>query len=181
MIDESDLALELIEDLFFADVEPLVGGRVGRGPGCYLLLYRGRLKLYAPIAGRWPIYAGSTGSLADRMGRHRVNLRSVHDLAAHDFDVIALPTPSLHLAAYLESVAIESFRPVWNHRLLRGFGSQPQGRARSHQRRSAWSVLHPGRPCGTGAALRSRKQLKAIATDHLTHTAPPIGVSPFSI
>lgn len=181
MINERALELELTEQLFFADVEPLIDCRVARGPGCYLLLYRGTLALYAPIAGRWPIYAGSADSLAARMGRHRRNMRSVENLAAYEFDVVALPTVSVRLATYLESLAIRSLRPVWNNQTLSGFGSQPQGQFRTNQRRSAWSVLHPGRPCGTGVPLRSRAQLETIATDHMTSTTPPIGVNPFSI
>jgi hypothetical protein len=182
MIDEDAATRELIEALFFSTVEPLATCHASRGAGCYLLLYRGELDLYAPIAGCWPVYAGATTtSLAGRLSEHRRNLADVDDLSDEDFDVVTFPTVSLHLAGYLEALATASFRPVWNHRLLSGFGSRFQGRARTHQHRAAWTVLHPGRRCSTGAALHSRDELVAITNEHLARTAPPRGVEPFGI
>ena len=44
-----------------------------------------------------------------------------------------------------ESLLIEMFLPLWN-RKIDGFGNHDPGKGRYEQQKSAWDVLHPGRP-----------------------------------
>ncbi len=179
MINERSVSLKLIDEILFAPIHPLTAPHPVRGPGTYLLIYTGRLALYDPIAGRWPIYVGSSVSLSKRLSEHRRNLASVHDLDAQDFYVSSIATKSRYLAAYLEALGRAAFKPVWNELQVAGFGSRFQGRARAQQRLAAWSVLHPGRRCSGGNPLHTHSELTAIVTSHLADHAPPAGIWPF--
>lgn len=138
-----------------------------RGPGAYLLLYCGSLKIYASVAyrgnggsivqeGGFPIYVGSAASLRERRQRHQRNLRGLVDMSEADLRIVAVPTPSKAGAVYLEQLFIDAFLPVWNEPWLAGFGSKRQGKTRERgQRVSPWNVLHPGRHIDERAPLPS--------------------------
>ena len=40
---------------------------------------------------------------------------------------------------------ISRFEPLWN-KLVDGFGNHDPGKGRYQQKKSAWDLLHPGRP-----------------------------------
>lgn len=181
MIDETAVRDELLDMVHRTTPEPLTTINPTGDPGTYLLVYAGALALYRPIARHWPIYVGSAISLSERMGRHRRNLADVEDLDIGDFAVVTIPTCSHHLGVYLEALATTEFRPVWNQPFLSGFGSRFQGRARAHQRRAAWSVLHPGRRCSSGTPLYSRVELAELARQHIALTAPPLTSTLFTV
>jgi hypothetical protein len=181
MIDEATLSQELSQMIASTEPTPLASAGPPSRPGVYLLLYTGDLALYARITRRWPIYAGSAESLSGRMCDHRASLRGVKDLSVEDFAVATIAAGSPALAKYLEALAMDLFHPVWNEPRLAGFGSHFQGSARAGQRRPAWSVVHPGRRCGSGAPLRTRRELIKIAKEHLAATVPADGSAPFAI
>ena len=60
-----------------------------------------------------------------------------------------------------ENMLIETFKPVWNV-LIDGFGNNDPGAGRHNQRRSAWDMLHPGRPWAERLQPhpRSREQIE---------------------
>ena len=116
-----------------------------RAPGAYLLVYRGEHDLYSPVRDRWPVYAGSTVDLGDRLARHVRSLRDT-DLDPADFVMLPLATRSSVVAIAVEAVLISRLQPVWNLRLASGFGSRPQGATRvAGQHPSGFDRLHPGR------------------------------------
>jgi hypothetical protein len=180
MIDELKLSVQILETAFFTSPEPLACADPPRQPGMYLFIYGGELEMYSSIRGRWPIYVGNAVNLAERLQRHRSNLVDVADLSVDDFAVVTSPLGSHGLAYYAEWLAANKlFKPVWNQAPLAGFGSKFQGNPRSAQQRCPWSVLHPGRRCGTGPSKRSQEDLVAIVLAHLAVTAPTDGVCPF--
>lgn len=101
------------------------------------------------------------------------------EFATSEFHLAFLATSSCHLATYLEGHACDLLKPVWNQPKLAGFGSRFQGAARANQRGATWSVFHPGRRCGNGSPLHSRKELREIIAEHLTTTAPQLGIALF--
>lgn len=87
----------------------------------------------------------STGrALRDRLGQHAENIRHAQNLDIAHFYYRSLVVDDVWIPLG-ENMLIEDFKPVWNV-LIDGFGNKTPGALRITQKRSAWDVLHPGRP-----------------------------------
>lgn len=140
--------------------------------GAYALFYTGPFDLYEALVRansgvnrlEFPIYVGKAVPVGDRTGipargrsnenslyrrlrEHLRSIRQVHNLNEGDFYFKVIPT-SLHSAAWVESVLISYFRPIWNTHIS-GFGIHDPGGGRYRQKRSVWDQIHPGRPWAT--------------------------------
>jgi Eco29kI restriction endonuclease len=139
------------------------------GAGIYALYYIGEYELYKPIAERnkdeiiCPIYVGKavppgsrtgfdvsedeTEDLLGRLGEHKKSLMQAGNLNPNDFRcrfMIMLGNEA-DLIVPVEMAVIRKFKPLWNAKLLHGFGNHDPGAGRYKQRRSRWDILHEGR------------------------------------
>ena len=139
------------------------------GAGIYALYYTGDFGPYLPIAVRnrqgkfeAPIYVGKAVPKGARKGadiddsdagfvlynRLREHLDSTSQalstLRVIDFFCRYLVTEDIWIPLG-ESLLITAFSPVWNL-IIDGFGIHDPGSGRYRQKRSAWDVIHPGRP-----------------------------------
>ena len=79
-----------------------------------------------------------------RLIEHAESVEQAENLAAEDFYCRYLAVDDIWIPL-AESLLIEMLSPVWNV-LIDGFGNHDPGKGRYNQQRSAWDVLHPGRP-----------------------------------
>ncbi len=136
------------------------------GAGVYGLYYFGDYEPYAPVATAnklscsQPIYVGKavlpgnrTGlraervSLLSRLRQHSRSIQVTHNLKVEDFKCrfIFLDGIEHDLIATVETGLIRAYRPLWNSRIVDGFGNHDVGSGRYEQQPSAWDTLHPGR------------------------------------
>lgn len=139
------------------------------GAGIYALYYFGNFELYQRIATRnkdnprFPIYVGKavppgsrtgmsvsndeSADLFRRLREHTSSLAHAANLDAGDFRCrfMILGEIERDLIAPVESAIIRKYRPLWNAKVLHGFGNHDPGSGRYNQRRSRWDILHPGR------------------------------------
>lgn len=121
--------------------------KVPNGEGVYLLLYLGKLPTYRAISdGTRPIYVGETSDFQVRFAQHAESLSQGKGLRPRDFRAVFCPQPNEGVRKLTETTLQKLFRPVWNERRFRGFGSRNQGAGRvSVQPASKWDLAHPGR------------------------------------
>lgn len=137
--------------------------------GVYAIYYQGQFDLYRPIAVAnlstadrdVPIYVGKAvpagarkgglgleavpgTSLHDRLCKHAESIRQANNLALADFFCRFLAVDDIWIPLG-ESLLIEMFSPLWNV-VVEGFGNHDPGKGRHQGKRSAWDVIHPGRP-----------------------------------
>lgn len=138
------------------------------GAGIYAIYYAGKYPAYRKIAekninNQWgvPIYVGkavppgarkgaygldqSPGDvLYRRLREHSESIQQTNNLSITDFGCRYLIVDDIWIPLG-ESLLISMFSPLWN-KLLDGFGNHDPGAGRYNQQRSAWDVIHPGRP-----------------------------------
>lgn len=71
-----------------------------------------------------------------------------------------------------ESLLIDTFSSVWN-KVIDGFGNHDPGSGRHSQQRSAWDVLHPGRPWANNLKpnRKSESQILGELSDFLARSS----------
>jgi hypothetical protein len=150
-------------------VHPLPSPNNFAGAGIYALYYSGDFELYKRIVRRnedgahAPIYVGKavppgsrtgmnvsadeSADLFRRLREHTSSLTQATNLNVSDFRCrfIILGLVERDLIAPVESAIIRKYRPLWNAKVLHGFGNHDPGSGRYNQRRSRWDILHPGR------------------------------------
>lgn len=137
--------------------------------GVYAIYYQGSFEPYQPIATRnlandgkdAPIYIGKAvpagarkggfgldsapGTvLFNRLAEHAESIQLADNLNIDDFFCRYLAVDDIWIPLG-ENLLIEMFSPLWN-RIIEGFGNHDPGSGRHQGKRSAWDVLHPGRP-----------------------------------
>jgi hypothetical protein len=166
-LDKGRLAESVVRAMLEREPRPLPPPEF-LGAGIYALYYCGDFAPYAPIAernrdGRFeqPIYVGrsktpgarrggvgallpETSALHSRLKEHSVSISRAINLRLEDFACRYLVVDDIWIPL-AESLLIQEGKPLWNV-LVDGFGNHPPGTGRTGQRRSAWDVLHPGRP-----------------------------------
>ncbi len=166
-LDKLNLGISVRDALLKRPVVTLPAGRF-KGAGIYALYYLGDFEPYARLAKAnksgnctMPIYVGEAvppGSrkggygldaepgdvLYRRLKEHAKSIKQTDNLKIEDFRCRYLVVDDIWIPLG-ESLLIETFNPLWN-RLLDGFGNHDPGRGRYNQMRSAWDVVHPGRP-----------------------------------
>lgn len=142
--------------------EPFVGA------GIYAIYYTGDFPLYAEVAKKnagnrfgWPLYVGKavpSGArkggfglgvdpgqvLYKRLAEHAASIEHARNLNSDDFWCRFLVVDDIWIPL-AESLLIQMYKPVWNQK-IDGFGNHDPGKGRYQQKKSAWDVLHPGRP-----------------------------------
>ena len=166
-LDKHNLGIAVRDALLKKPVVSLPPERF-RGAGVYALYYLDGFKPYDRLAqenrsGNWslPIYVGEAVPPGSRKGGHGLgadpgevlwrrlkeharSIEQAENLRIEDFRCRYLVVDDIWIPLG-ESLLIETFNPLWN-RLLDGFGNHDPGKRRYNQIRSAWDVLHPGRP-----------------------------------
>lgn len=135
------------------------------GSGVYGLYYVGRDALYAKISDLScvrPIYVGKavpTGwraartretdapNLYTRLREHARSIEQAVNLTVEEFRCrfAILAGAEADLLVPVEAELIRRYHPLWNT-TVDGFGNHDPGSGRYDQAKSAWDVLHPGRP-----------------------------------
>ena len=138
------------------------------GAGIYAIYYLGSFSLYAELVEKnrgeqylWPIYVGKAvpagarkggfGLGADpgqvlykRLAEHAASIEQAHNIDLADFRCRFLVVDDIWIPL-AESLLIEMYSPLWN-RKIDGFGNHDPGKGRYNQQKSAWDLIHPGRP-----------------------------------
>lgn len=167
-LDKKNLGVGVADALLARNVEPLRPSASFIAAGIYAIYYVGDFPAYRPIReanrnGRFkmPIYVGKAVPVGARKGgyglgsspgtvlyrrliEHAVSVEQAENLAAEDFYCRYLAVDDIWIPL-AESLLIEMLSPVWNV-LIDGFGNHDPGKGRYNQQRSAWDVLHRGRP-----------------------------------
>lgn len=170
-LDKRSLAESVVRALLKRDCCPLPPPTRFPGAGIYAIYYFGDFPSYSPIARRnrdgkceWPIYVGkavpqgarkgrfsldaSSGDvLFNRLKEHAQSIEQAENLDLRDFSCRYLVVDEIWIPL-AEQLLIEEFSPVWNT-VIDGFGNHDPGSGRYNQKRSAWDILHPGRPWAT--------------------------------
>lgn len=135
------------------------------GSGVYGLYYTGSGALYARISDLGctrPIYVGKavptgwraartsaddTPNLYTRLREHTRSIEQAVDLEVEEFRCrfVILAGGEADLLVPVEAELIRRYHPLWNT-TVDGFGNHDPGSGRYDQAKSAWDVLHPGRP-----------------------------------
>lgn len=167
-LDKKNLGISVADALLERSPDPLAHDELFIGAGIYAIYYVGANPAYARIAeqnkdGRFtaPIYVGKavpagarkggallgaseTKALFNRLREHAESISQVKSLSLADFFCRHLIVDDIWIPLG-ESLLIEMFEPVWN-KVIDGFGNHDPGKGRTKQQRSAWDVIHPGRP-----------------------------------
>jgi hypothetical protein len=138
------------------------------GAGIYAIYYCGAFPAYRRLTEvntrqelEWPIYVGKAVSAGARKGNfgldtsagsvlfrrlhdHSRSIEQAENLNLADFQCRYLVVEDIWIPL-AESLLIARFSPLWNQ-IIDGFGNHDPGKRRSNQNRSAWDVMHPGRP-----------------------------------
>ena len=138
------------------------------GAGIHAIYYFGTFPSYLPIQKAnpkgqlgWPIYVGKAvpkgarkgnvgldipvgNVLYGRLRKHAQSIEQAENLRLEDFACQFLVVDDIWIPL-AESLLIGRFSPLWNQ-IIDGFGNHDPGQRRASQNRSAWDVLHPGRP-----------------------------------
>ncbi len=163
------------------------------GSGVYSLYYTGDYPLYAALAAAnrhavdRPIYVGKavppgwrtarakdseTPDIMRRLQEHTRSIQQTENLRIEDFQCRFMILSGLEgdLIVPIEAGLIRRFKPIWNS-VVDGFGNHDPGSGRYDQAKSAWDVLHPGRPWAAKLKGRAPDQqaviesVKAALTD----------------
>jgi len=177
-LDKLNLGIAVRDALLKRPVEPLPPKRF-KGAGVYALYYLDGFEPYKILAkvnqeNNWalPIYVGEAvppGSrkggyglgadpgdvLYKRLREHAKSIDQTENLNTEDFRCRYLVVDDIWIPLG-ESLLIETFNPLWN-RLLDGFGNHDPGKGRYNQARSAWDVVHPGRPWADRCAENTKR------------------------
>ena len=177
-----NIANSMAVALLAQDPQPLPPEGDVMGAGVYLLYYMGPFELYAPVSNPAclvPVYVGKAVSGGRRTGgegikaapkaslkaRLRKHAQSVGD--AENLDVVDFRCRYLVLediwVGLAEDHLIRLYTPLWNSKLLAGFGINAPGKGRMNQKRSLWDTLHPGR--GYARDLPEGRPVAGIAAD----------------
>jgi len=148
------------------------------GAGVYALYYVGNFSAYSKMVKRnkneqWaaPIYIGKAVPSGARKGgyglgedpgdvlyrrlrEHAESIQQTENLDVEDFRCRYLVVDDIWIPLG-EALLISMFAPLWN-RILDGFGNHDPGAGRYNQQRSAWDVVHPGRPWAAKLKPNSR-------------------------
>ena len=167
-LEKQHLGESLVRALLARPCRPLPPGASFPGAGVYVLYYHGDFGPYGPVSRAnqrdkcsAPIYVGHARlsgarkgieadpelgqeSLFGRLSEHAESISAVKNLALEHFTCRYLVVDELWVTL-AERLLIESYQPLWN-RVIDGFGIHTPGKGRKKQKRSAWDVLHPGRP-----------------------------------
>lgn len=169
-LDKKNLAVSVAKELLSQPIRPLPPDPF-IGAGVYAIYYHG-LRMpyepYTPVATgvldeqEWiPIYVGKAvpagarvggfgldtppgNVLFNRLREHADSIRLAVNLELEDFSCRYLIVDDIWIPL-AESILIQRFQPLWNTTLA-GFGNHDPGGGRYLQQRSAWDVLHSGRP-----------------------------------
>ena len=138
------------------------------GAGIYAIYYLGSFSLYAELVEKnrgeqylCPIYVGKAvpagarkggfGLGADpgqvlykRLAEHAASIEQAHNIDLADFRCRFLVVDDIWIPL-AESLLIEMYSPLWN-RKIDGFGNHDPGKGRYNQQKSAWDLIHTGRP-----------------------------------
>ncbi|MBN1344367.1 MAG: Eco29kI family restriction endonuclease [Phycisphaerae bacterium] len=157
-----ELIAKLVEDL---DPVSLEGVGEFYGSGVYAIYYGGDFAAYRAIRGsRCPIYVGKADpkfpeaptpraqgpQLSRRLAEHARSIGLAQNLDVTDFSCRFLVIQSGYQAA-AEDHLINAYQPVWNKTCV-GIGKHGDAARRE---RSAWDILHPGRPWASKQTSRS--------------------------
>ena len=134
----------------------------------YAIYYLGSFSLYAELVEKnrgeqylWPIYVGKAvpagarkggfGLGADpgqvlykRLAEHAASIEQAHNIDLADFRCRFLVVDDIWIPL-AESLLIEMYSPLWNQK-INSFGNHDPGKGRYNQQKSAWDLIHPGRP-----------------------------------
>lgn len=167
-LDKTNLGESVAEAMLQQPISPLPPDAPFIGAGIYALYYEGDLALYTEVSEqnrenryRWPIYVGKAvpagarkggyglgadpgQALFKRLAEHSVSIDQAENLRLTDFRCRFLVVDDIWIPL-AESLLIEMYSPLWN-RKIDGFGNHDPGSGRYNQQRSAWDVIHPGRP-----------------------------------
>lgn len=182
-LDKRNLGTSVANALIGQERSPLPPSERFAAAGVYAIYYRGSFELYRPIANpsfaspseEVPIYVGKAvpagarkggvgldrapGTvLFDRLADHAESISQAENLNLDDFFCRYLAVDDIWIPLG-ESLLIESYSPLWN-RIVEGFGNHDPGSGRHQGKRSAWDVLHPGRPWAS--RLQSGKNREAL-------------------
>jgi hypothetical protein len=186
-LDKRNIGGSVAKELLFRSIEQLPPAPFA-GAGVYAIYYTGehqRYPLYDPIATHGqepelavPIYVGKAvpagariggfgldalpgNVLSTRLREHGESIRQATNLDLRDFHCRYLTVDDIWIAL-AESVLIEMFAPIWNTTIA-GFGNHDPGSGRYNQQRSAWDVLHPGRPWAERVKPNQKSEAEIIA------------------
>jgi hypothetical protein len=168
-LDKRNLGTSVAEALLAQQRSPLPPTDKFIAAGVYAIYYQGGFDAYAAVAtpnlandGKdVPIYVGKAvpagarkggfgldnapGTvLFNRLSEHAESIRQADNLDLEDFFCRYLAVDDIWIPLG-ENLLIEMFSPLWN-RIIDGFGNHDPGSGRHQGKRSAWDVLHPGRP-----------------------------------
>lgn len=182
-LDKKNLGASVADALLVRGVIALNSAEAFTGAGIYAIYYIGdftpyRLLSQANSANRFamPIYVGKAVPAGSRKGgygldvshgtvlyrrlmEHVQSIEQAENLNLIDFFCRYLVVDDIWISLG-ESLLIEMFSPLWNV-LIEGFGNHDPGRGRQNQQRSAWDVIHPGRPWAT-KLQRGKKSIDEI-------------------
>jgi hypothetical protein len=191
-LDKKNLGISVEGALLSREVQPLNSIERFIGAGIYAIYFIGDYPAYAPIAVKnrngafgVPIYVGKavpegarkglTGlnsnlgpDLYKRLCQHNTSIEQASNLNAEDFYCRYLVVDDIWIPLG-ESLLIASFSPVWNL-VVDGFGNHTPGSGRYNQQKSAWDVIHPGRPWAERCApnTKSPEQILKAIKKHLS-------------
>jgi hypothetical protein len=160
------------------------------GTGVYAIYYTGKSEYYKELykANRiefyQPIYAGkavprgwrqgktakagsNSTELFSRLQEHRNSIDCAVNLDQNDFfcRFMILEDSASDLISTVEAALIKYYNPVWNTN-IDGFGNHDPGSGRYNQAKSAWDILHPGRPwadkCIGSSSTKSKVEEKVV-------------------
>lgn len=167
-LDKANLGESIAEALLIQQICSLPPRDSFIGAGVYAIYYEGDFPLYKDISKcnknelyKWPIYVGKAVPAGGRKGgygldshpgivlfkrllEHATSIEQVNNLNLNDFRCRFLVVDDIWIPL-AESILIEMFFPLWNMR-IDGFGNHDPGSGRYKQQKSAWDVIHPGRP-----------------------------------
>ncbi len=179
-LDKLRLGESVAKALLARPVVPLPISEPFAGAGIYAIYYAGKFSPYRKnseknVNNQWtaPIYVGkavppgarkrgygldqSPGDvLYRRLREHAESIQQAENLLISEFRCRYLIVDDIWIPLG-ESLLISMFSPLWNQS-LDGFGNHDPGAGRYNQQRSAWDVIHPGRPWAARLKPNSRSE-----------------------
>lgn len=191
-LDKGHLGESVARALLERPFNPLPPSAAFEGAGIYAIYYNGEFGPYSPLAvghraetSKIPIYIGEavpsgarkgrvgpsasrSRALYNRLRQHANSIEDTNNLNLADFSCRFLVVDDIWIPLG-EALLIEMFSPLWN-KVIDGFGNHDPGRGRYNQQRSAWDVVHPGRPWADRCALhhRTRDDLLLSISDYFS-------------